>query len=720
MGLLAPLYALAALAIAAPILFHLIRRQPRGQSEFSSLMFLQASPPRLTRRSRLDNLLLLLLRALALALIALAFARPFLRSIETADAQAVSREILVLLDTSGSMQREDVWKRAVDSASTYVQGLGDTDQVGLATFDSKLMVRVGLPEPGQAASSTPKAQQSAVRSELTKIRPSYRSTALASSLVAAVELLQERASDQPGSTDALREIVLISDLHESSGLEALQGFAWPENVRLDIRRVVSDQTGNARANLMQGTSPSVEDNPTSDDKNPAVDNAVRVRVENNKNSTELEFQLQWLSTDSSPDSSSGSANVVRVQVPPGQARVVPVPYPNSAAERLELSGDHAKHDNIVYVPRTAPRQERVGFVGQKRDKPEEDLFFFLSQVPLSTPVRQVEMQRLSAEQLTTATLDDSLAGLVVEWPLEQITPKMLDEYIKNGKPVVLVLSRPILGEETPAHKLSVEALSTLLGTAEPVSITEADSSDFALWTDIDFRHPLFQPLSDAKYNDFGKVRFWTHRVLKLPSKSVESKDDLRVLARFDDQSPAVIHRRLGRGDLWVMTAGWQSTGSQLALSTKFVPLIFGMLDPRGRSMELDAVYEVGEAIDVPEGVTANITNLDGTPVRDLDETTGMALSQPGLYWLVEDGKRRQIAVTLPLSESQLDPLDLDRFEQYGVVTGKSDSAQERQVAARLSQVQELEGRQKLWRWILVGAIGVLLLETMIAAFKSET
>lgn len=75
MGLLAPL-ACCALAIAGPILFHLIRRQPQGRVLFSSLMFLRSSPPRLTRKSRLDNLLLLLLRVLALVMVALAFSRP--------------------------------------------------------------------------------------------------------------------------------------------------------------------------------------------------------------------------------------------------------------------------------------------------------------------------------------------------------------------------------------------------------------------------------------------------------------------------------------------------------------------------------------------------------------------------------------------------------------------------------------------------------------------
>ena len=69
MSLLTPLYVLGLMAVAAPVVFHLIRRTPRGEVPFSSLMFLSPTPPRLTRRSRLDNLLLLLLRRLLLLLL---------------------------------------------------------------------------------------------------------------------------------------------------------------------------------------------------------------------------------------------------------------------------------------------------------------------------------------------------------------------------------------------------------------------------------------------------------------------------------------------------------------------------------------------------------------------------------------------------------------------------------------------------------------------------
>ena len=59
MSFLAPLYALGLLTIAAPILLHLIRRQPRDRVAFSSLLFLKQTPPRLTRRSRINHWFLL-------------------------------------------------------------------------------------------------------------------------------------------------------------------------------------------------------------------------------------------------------------------------------------------------------------------------------------------------------------------------------------------------------------------------------------------------------------------------------------------------------------------------------------------------------------------------------------------------------------------------------------------------------------------------------------
>src|SRR5689334_23513261 len=104
MNFLAPFFLLGGLAIAGPIIYHLVRRTTRERTRFSSLMFLLPSPPRLSKRHRLEHLLLLLLRCAALLLLALGFSRPFFRQAPIVDPTAAEpRRIVLLVDQSASM-----------------------------------------------------------------------------------------------------------------------------------------------------------------------------------------------------------------------------------------------------------------------------------------------------------------------------------------------------------------------------------------------------------------------------------------------------------------------------------------------------------------------------------------------------------------------------------------------------------------------------------------
>src|SRR3954467_10452947 len=113
MNFLAPLFLLGGIAIAAPVIFHLIRRTTRQHTVFSSLMFLLPTPPRLTRRSRLENWLLLLLRCLALGLLAVGFARPFLKQSSLNEPTGgPAKRVVILLDVSASMRRSGLFADA--------------------------------------------------------------------------------------------------------------------------------------------------------------------------------------------------------------------------------------------------------------------------------------------------------------------------------------------------------------------------------------------------------------------------------------------------------------------------------------------------------------------------------------------------------------------------------------------------------------------------------
>src|SRR2546423_8747990 len=136
MSFLAPLFLLGALAVALPVLFHLIRRTSREKTLFSSLMFLMPTPPRVTRRSRLENIFLLILRCVVLCLLALGFARPFIQRPVQADPKSgAARKLLILLDSSASMRRGNVWAAARCQAAEDFRRASALGHVALFNFD---------------------------------------------------------------------------------------------------------------------------------------------------------------------------------------------------------------------------------------------------------------------------------------------------------------------------------------------------------------------------------------------------------------------------------------------------------------------------------------------------------------------------------------------------------------------------------------------------------
>src|SRR5690242_2572605 len=135
MSFLTPLFFAGLATLAIPVLVHLIQRERKRVIEFPSLMFVRRIPYQSVRRRRIRHWALLLLRAAAIALIVLAFARPFWpQSATAAAATAGAREIVVLLDQSASMGYGDHFRRAQDAARAAVRGLAAGDRATLVLF----------------------------------------------------------------------------------------------------------------------------------------------------------------------------------------------------------------------------------------------------------------------------------------------------------------------------------------------------------------------------------------------------------------------------------------------------------------------------------------------------------------------------------------------------------------------------------------------------------
>ena len=99
MTFLTPLLLVALAGLAIPVLLHLIQKERKNVVQFPSLMFLRQIPYQSVQRRRIRHWLLMMMRLAALALIVLAFARPFFRRHDFGAAAASgAREVVIMLD----------------------------------------------------------------------------------------------------------------------------------------------------------------------------------------------------------------------------------------------------------------------------------------------------------------------------------------------------------------------------------------------------------------------------------------------------------------------------------------------------------------------------------------------------------------------------------------------------------------------------------------------
>ena len=696
MSFLAPMYLAGLLAVSLPLIFHLIRRTPTGQVPFSSLMFLSPSPPRLTRKSRLDNLLLLLLRAAALLLLGTAFARPFLRAMTQQNvADLAGRKVALLIDTSASMRRDGIWPQVLKHAETVLDDLGPGDDVALIRFDSRPETLVAF-EQTPTSDIAPKI--AGTRNVLSTLAPGWHGSNLGQALVTVADDVDQMVDSATNSARTDRQIVLISDLQQGCQIESLRNYRWPEDVQLTVTTVAPASPTNAGLHLA----------PPGDAADQAEQREeLRLRLTNSRESTQQQFKLQWQTASGEPI----DAEPLDVYVPPGETRVVRVPRPQekSTVGGLVLTGDDHPFDNRLHLVPTQQESISLAYIGSDRPDDPAGLRYYLERAFPETVRRVIQWsafvpeQPLPADALTAVRL--VVVGAVVSG---QGVVERLEAFLSTGGTVLFVVT-----DET-----SATPLAELMGR-DGLNISEANNDEYAMLGEIAFGDPLFARFADPRFNDFTKIHFWKHRRI-----DIADVPDVQVLAYFDNGDPALLEQTHRPGRLLVLTSSWRPVDSQLARSTKFVPLLSGILERAGGQQSVLPQYNVGDAVVLPadDGPAANrsIRAPSGAQLRlASDATVFEATDEPGIYEL-ESGERRQpFAVNVAVTESETDPMPPDMLQEYGIQLGKRSTREEMAEELRQMRDLELEQQQKVWRWLIVAAIGILIVETWLAGYLAR-
>jgi len=688
MSFLAPLFLVGALAVALPVVFHLIRRTTRERTPFSSLMFLSPSPPRLTRRSRLEHILLLILRCAVICLLALGFARPFLKKALPAEpASAGARRIILLVDASASMRRDNLWTDARARVESIVRKASPADQLALYTFDLRLTPLVTFDQWNAAPASE---RAALVSSKLAEASPGWLGTHLGNALISAAETLADTAGKSfPGP----RQILLISDLQEGSRLDQLQAYEWPKGIDISVEPLKARQSGNAGLQLVT----------TPDDAEPQAAGAVRVHVSNSPGSKRDQFQVGWAQADSR----GFAGKPLEVYVPAGQSRTVAVPTPStgSAVDRIILQGDDEDFDNTVFVIPPEQARSTVLYCGTDSETNPKESLYFLQRAFQETRRRAVKVLVRRPDQPLSPAEAELTSLFLVTAPVGNDRADALRQQVLTGKTLLFALSAPE----------SAVSLGRLLGV-DRLAMEEARPAGYAMLAEIDFRHPLFAPFADPRFSDFTKIHFWKYR--RLDASAIPNA---RVLAKFDRGDPAILEVPVGKGRLFVFASGWRTEDSQLALSTKFVPLLYSLLDESGASAPSPGQYYVGDVVPLaslagPEHGALTIRTPSGSELSlTAGETNFSQTLVPGIYTVSSAGAPRRFAVNLDAAESRTAPIRMDELERLGAPISRQVPVAPREVQRQVRlQNAELESRQKLWRVLLIAAMAMLLLESWLA------
>ena len=229
---------------AVPVVVHLLNRRRREVISWGAMQFLQEARPRRWRILRLSDLLLMLLRALLLALLIFALARPLLRTRWSRSGAA--RDVVFVVDTSLSTSRRLNGQRAFDGilreARGLVDRLGDTDTLRvLASSPRRWILPIGVSISGETKRE--------IRGRLEELSPTLASADMMACILDALDV-------EPSDGSAERLVVVLTDgaAHgwrtEAAGLwQAVRAKMENLPVKAAVRVVSVSDDASTAANL---------------------------------------------------------------------------------------------------------------------------------------------------------------------------------------------------------------------------------------------------------------------------------------------------------------------------------------------------------------------------------------------------------------------------------------------------------------------------------------
>lgn len=702
MNFLDPLF-LAGLGVAAvPIVIHLINRRKARLHRFAALEFVLRSQKRTARKWKIKQLLLLLVRTLAILAVPLALSRPYL-SLSGGSVSSLPgglpASVVFVVDDSMSMTWDDgdgsLLERALDEVR---QAVGE-----LSEEDNAAVILAGMPARGAVPELT--FDRGVLLSALDGATPSWRSTDLAGALGLAWAMLETSALDS-------KRVVLLTDA-QAAGFD-LAKLPWPAGggPEVVIRDLSDGEVRPNRAIVAVQAAPAPEAGPF------AWRFEVSVAASGGEAAIETPVSLEVdgrLVAQGFVAPAPGDVQVKTFTAPIGGDGVrrgrVFLGAPGAGVDGLGLD------DERSFSLRVRPSLQVLIVNGDPRTIPYSDEAFYLEKALLpgagaGSRLRPRVVQTSALASMDLAGVDVVFLANVGEAPPGSAST--LEAWVRKGGGLIVAAGERMAGpggrwvdKLLPAPVRGVRKLGRDTG-APPVRLgtPPAGLPMFDL-----FRGTAGEGLRAATFDRY---------VLVSPAEDGERT----TLLSYGDGAPALLERSLGEGRVMLLTSTIDRDWTDLAVSTGFLPLMqeacHHVARSAARSSSRVAVFGAGAFVPAP--ASARNADWQGPPEGRrvavagdaVDAVDGIPLpsgAAPGVHTLTfRDSAGRvvsqeDVVVVAPAQESDLTPLAPDVQAALAGIAPGGDGPR--------AGAPPPERRADLWPWSLLLLVFLLLAETAL-------
>ena len=704
-------------AISAPVIIHLLHRRKIKQIDWAAMRFLLELLAKRRRRLFLDQLLLLLVRTLIVACIALAMLRPaFHRGTNELANGAMARQgrtasVLLIDDSlsSGAGRAQPALETMKKLGLAYLDSLAPGDEVSVL-----LMSQLG------SAVNDPAFDLEGIKTPINSLKPSSAATDVPRLLDIALNQLKRHIN--PGA-----ELVLLTD-GRKDGWHSEDQVRWNElRERLKPTKggtagtrqrpqvlVLSPEAGSADENV--GITAIGMDRTLVSAERPA---SIRVMIQNfgKKGARQVNLEV--------------SINGVVI-----------------GSRQLEIPASGQQESSFPYVfPTPGSYSVEAALVGNHDSLAGDDRRFTSIQVESSLPVLLVDGVSFQGLEGKLGFLHYALdpgtetggAFKVTRIPLAQLLPSMLRDFrvvVLGDAPVlepamVDALERFIVGGGGVLVGLGPDSDSNLINRYWardgegflPCPVATASKPEHAgIPAGINASHPVFSGFGARNDEAWKAAKIRSY--FKLETSKVKSSD-LDLLLRMDNGDALVAERRRGMGLVTVVGTSLNADWTDLPLQAAYVPLMRGIVGHLGSFIIPPRNLAPGDQIIYAKagGAAAQKVTGEDTAGKALKLTLGAwegrdavlsePLLDPGVCLLHDPNEPGAIryAVAPSPAESALEPIS-DREITGLLPSGAAVFHSPEEIGQHLDPARRQS--VEFWKLLLLAAVALLFVEAWLA------